>query len=100
MGIPGDFKCRWKEYPGGHQIRVGTFAGEPVYISMIFEELDGHLFGFYEPVSETVHWPMISLWLDRNTRTPEGTLPRRADANNIAGVILDMRNRTRKDRAA
>jgi hypothetical protein len=58
-----DCKVKWQQDVGIFQ-QIGTLDGMPVTISITWNEIDGHLIGFWETTSQVTDHRMIDKWLE------------------------------------
>ena len=78
-------QVHWKSCNAGYGVNIGKCAGMPVFVSVIFSVIDGHVVLFYEPTSQVVDWRMVEEWL--KTTVPctwkDNHWVGKADANNF-----------------
>jgi len=67
---------------------VGLFAETPITVRFTWANIDGHIIGFYRPVSLIVNYPMIERWIDDHLAPPKGNCETcRTTAANFGTVI-------------
>lgn len=80
----------WEEVRTGNSPLVGTFAGHAVRIEITYARLNGHLVGFYSPISTIVDHRKVEKWIVKNCgrMSRDGWLPApRTNASNFKDCL-------------
>lgn len=59
-------KRTWVENNSGYGVTVGEVAGDPVFLSVLTAQVDGHKLLFIDPTSQVVDHRLVRKWLDKN----------------------------------